>query len=347
MAELRVGHGTVRLPVPPGTPMAGYVARTGCATGTLDELEVSATAFTAGGRTVVLCVADVLAVDVDLAASCATAVAGAAGLTLHHGLLHGVGGQRCGPQRRTTVPASVLAVRDGARATGPVVGLLAVLAVHPTVLPAANREVSADLPGAVRRALAGHVRWSVVATGAAGDMSTRASRRAQTPAEVDRLGTEAAGQLRALLDTSPAAAADPALGVEAARGVLPLAPVPAATREARAAAVAAARAALAAAPTTRRCSATPAATAATCPPRTPTAATTTRCWSAGSHPGSPSAPCRGPPTCTTVRPAAQNLLPSAVARSRAARTRKRQSLSPAFPQSRLHPCGRIRLTSRP
>ncbi|MGZ6794232.1 MAG: hypothetical protein ACXVEU_01160 [Nocardioidaceae bacterium] len=117
---------------------------------------MSATAFTAGGRTVVLCVADVLAVDVDLAASCATAVAdavgttservllaaththsgpawsattaprwaeavataavtaaraatrtaGAAGLTLHHGLLHGVGGQRCGPQRRTTVPAS-------------------------------------------------------------------------------------------------------------------------------------------------------------------------------------------------------------------------------------------------
>ncbi|MGZ4580467.1 MAG: hypothetical protein ACXVXG_07500 [Nocardioidaceae bacterium] len=142
----------------------------------------------------------------------------------------------------------VLAVRDGARATGPVVGLLAVLAVHPTVLPAANREVSPDLPGAVRRALAGHVRWSVVATGAAGDMSTRASRRAQTPAEVDRLGTEAAGQLRALLDTSPAAAADPALGVEAARGVLPLAPVPAATREARAAAVVAARATLAAAP---------------------------------------------------------------------------------------------------
>jgi hypothetical protein len=83
--------------------------------------------------------------------------------------------------------------------------VLAVVPVHPTVLGADNTLVSPDLPGAVRRALAEADVWSVVATGAAGDVSTRGHRREQTPAEVERLGGLAA---RAILDAaeSPAIA---------------------------------------------------------------------------------------------------------------------------------------------
>src|SRR5690606_32584688 len=63
-----------------------------------------------------------------------------------------------------------------------------------------NLLVSADLTGAARRALRGHDAlsgdgprpWVVVATGAAGDVSTRPHRREQTPAELDRLGARVA-----------------------------------------------------------------------------------------------------------------------------------------------------------
>jgi len=79
-------------------------------------------------------------------------------------------------------------------------GLVVVLPIHPTVLGADNLLVSADLTGAARRALRGHDAlsgdgprpWVVVATGAAGDVSTRPHRREQTPAELDRLGARVA-----------------------------------------------------------------------------------------------------------------------------------------------------------
>lgn len=74
-------------------------------------------------------------------------------------------------------------------------GLLVVLPVHPTVLPAASTVVSADLAGAVRRALGGRAPWVVVATGAAGDISTRGVRRGADPAECSRLGQVVASQL--------------------------------------------------------------------------------------------------------------------------------------------------------
>jgi hypothetical protein len=83
-------------------------------------------------------------------------------------------------------------------------GLLVVLPVHPTVLPAASTVVSADLPGAVRRALADRAGWVVVATGAAGDISTRGVRRGADAAECARLGRVVASQLRV-----PAAAVSP------------------------------------------------------------------------------------------------------------------------------------------
>ncbi len=62
---------------------------------------------------------------------------------------------------------------------------------HPTVLPAANLEHSADWPGAARRAIrAGEPGAPPVLflQGAAGDVSTRFVRSGQTFAEVDRIG---------------------------------------------------------------------------------------------------------------------------------------------------------------
>jgi neutral ceramidase len=109
-----------------------------------------------------------------------------AAVTLHRPELAGVGGQRTGDARRSTVPVDVLRVSAGSR----VLGVVGVLPVHPTVLGADNTRVSADLPGAVRRAVRrSSSAWCLVATGAAGDVSSRSHRREQTAAEVDRLGT--------------------------------------------------------------------------------------------------------------------------------------------------------------
>jgi hypothetical protein len=226
--------------------MGGYAARSGAVSGELHPLEVVAVAFVGADRVAVLCVADLLQVDDDVAARaraavaasvgtspdlvwvCAThthsgplppevaeqvvsacvssagsavAVAAPATVTLHRGELDGVGGQRTGSDRRTTVPVDVLRVGDASRA---LVGVVGVVPVHPTVLGADNTSVSPDLPGAVRRALAPDL-WSLVATGAAGDVSTRPHRREQTPSEVERLGSITA---RSLLS----AVASPAVG---------------------------------------------------------------------------------------------------------------------------------------
>ncbi|MFB9542813.1 hypothetical protein [Micromonospora sagamiensis] len=82
------------------------------------------------------------------------------------------------------IPVDTIGVTVGAD----VVGLIVVSPVHPTILPAANNHVSADLAGGIRRALSGPDRWVVVATGAAGDISTRHTRQGHGPPEVDRLG---------------------------------------------------------------------------------------------------------------------------------------------------------------
>lgn len=118
---------------------------------------------------------------------------------VYRGALHGVGADRSRPDAAAVVPLEVVAVRDGGLA-----GVVVVLPVHPTVLPPRNRLVSADLVGAVRRAL--HARlgpevWVVVATGAAGDISTRHTRRGQDAAELDRLGAVVADRCLELLGT--------------------------------------------------------------------------------------------------------------------------------------------------
>lgn len=223
--------------------MGGYVARSGAVSGQLHPLEVAAVALVGSERTAVICVADLLHVEDDMAQAARTAVATALGttadlvwvcaththsgpmprdvadqvvstavsaaeaavddaraasVTLHRTELDGVGGQRTGSDRRASVPVDVLKVAD---LSGSLVGVFGVLPVHPTVLGADNTLVSPDLTGAARRSLAAAGAWSVVATGAAGDVSTRAHRREQTPAEVERLGELAAAAMLEAVDT--------------------------------------------------------------------------------------------------------------------------------------------------
>ncbi|MFB6610847.1 hypothetical protein ACFCVO_11035 [Agromyces sp. NPDC056379] len=108
-----------------------------------------------------------------------------------------VGGRRnVPPSGAPTVPIDAIAFDgiDGER-----LGLLVVTPVHPTVFGADNRLASADLAGGVRRALAPDAQWAVAATGAAGDISTRATRRARSLAEIDRLAGRIASALRGAL----------------------------------------------------------------------------------------------------------------------------------------------------
>jgi len=266
---MRVGHAAVELPVPVGTPLGGYAARTGPSTGTGDRLEVSV--VTLDGLTWV--VADLPYVHEDVAAavaarvpgpvwvsaththsgpetSClpaspttpapwlssvasaaaaastaAAAAAGEAGLEVRRVRLSGVGGQRSGARPRRTVPVDILSFVDGA---GSLAGLLVVLPVHPTVLGADNLLVSADLCGAARRALAGRLGgpWVVVATGAAGDVSTRPHRRAQTPEECARLGGLVADTVLRGLAGPPRAVAPPGTPVLTDETRVPLEPKP-------------------------------------------------------------------------------------------------------------------------
>ncbi|GAA4532569.1 hypothetical protein [Amycolatopsis samaneae] len=250
---VRIGHGRAVLDVPVGTPLGGYAARGGTSTGTLDPLEVHAVTISAGGRRFAWVVADLPAVNTDLAGPLLSRLAGSlrtcpelvwisaththagpevgchpgggrtppewrspllrigeraaaraaiaevpGSVTVHKGLIGEVGGQRSGPRPRVDVPVTVLAVRNREL----VLGVLVVLPVHPTVLGADNLLASADLAGAVRRAVAGRLGgWAVVATGAAGDISTRPHRREQRPGELDRLGALAADQILALVRT--------------------------------------------------------------------------------------------------------------------------------------------------
>lgn len=141
------------------------------------------------------------------------------------GRLRGVGSVRSHVTGTPAVPLDVVEVV----AAGRRVGVLAVLPVHPTVLPAANLGVSADLTGAVRRALAdrfGAGTWVAVATGAAGDISTRHARQGQDQRELARLGGVAADRCVELLAGTgrPAWSADSRLDTRSA--TVRLAPKP-------------------------------------------------------------------------------------------------------------------------
>jgi hypothetical protein len=123
---------------------------------------------------------------------------------LHTGVLHDIGSHRGRVEGEHRVSVDVVSCLDG---DGEVEGVLAVVPVHPTVLPASSTLVSGDLAAAIRTALRSRLGspWVVVAAGAAGDISTRHTRRAQTPEECRRLGAAAAAQIAALMQ-APATA---------------------------------------------------------------------------------------------------------------------------------------------
>ena len=91
---------------------------------------------------------------------------------------------------------------------GRLCGVIAVAPVHATVLPAENRAASADLAGAIRSALSaslagrGSDAWVVVATGAAGDISTRHTRRGRDARELHRIGAYVAATVLPGIDAA-------------------------------------------------------------------------------------------------------------------------------------------------
>jgi hypothetical protein len=103
----------------------------------------------------------------------------------------GVASVRSKPGAVRPVPVDVVSFHTE---NGDLGGILLVLPVHPTVLPASSTLISADLTGAVRRAVSAP--WVVVATGAAGDISTRGVRRAADIDECVRLGRVVAEQIQ-------------------------------------------------------------------------------------------------------------------------------------------------------
>jgi hypothetical protein len=115
----------------------------------------------------------------------------------------GVASVRSRPGAVRTVPVDVVSFHT---TRGQLDGVLVVLPVHPTVLPASSTVVSADLTGAVRRAVAATLgtSWVVVTTGAAGDISTRGVRRGADLDECARLGRVVADHVVAAVRTNPA-----------------------------------------------------------------------------------------------------------------------------------------------
>lgn len=108
------------------------------------------------------------------------------------------------PTGRADLRVRVLTVRDGA---DQLLGAVVLFSCHPTVLAADNLLVSADLAGGIRRAIAVRIGTGPVLltlTGAAGDTSTRSTRRGATPEEIDRLGGIAGeAALAAMARTTP------------------------------------------------------------------------------------------------------------------------------------------------
>jgi neutral ceramidase len=120
----------------------------------------------------------------------------------HTGELCDVGSRRGDDVGDARVSVDVVSCVDR---DGRLFGVLAVVPVHPTVLPASSTAISGDLASAIRTSLRAALGspWVVVATGAAGEISTRRTRRAQTADECRRLGAEAAEQIAALMRFAP------------------------------------------------------------------------------------------------------------------------------------------------
>jgi hypothetical protein len=115
----------------------------------------------------------------------------------------GVGGNRDHPDRTPDLRLDLLCLNDPDMPGASPLAVLGTFACHPTVLGAENARVSADLPGAFRRQMSSRYTapvWVALATGAAGDVSTRHLRREQTYQELERLGSVLAERAVTLLD---------------------------------------------------------------------------------------------------------------------------------------------------
>ncbi|MDB5075268.1 MAG: hypothetical protein JWO42_1447, partial [Chloroflexi bacterium] len=106
------------------------------------------------------------------------------------GAVAGVATNRDHPETPADISLDLLILCDAG--TDAPSAILGSFPAHPTVMSAANLEITADLPGAFRRSLASRLGnaqpWIALATGAAADISSRHVRRGQDFVELDRLG---------------------------------------------------------------------------------------------------------------------------------------------------------------
>ncbi len=120
------------------------------------------------------------------------------------GAINGMATNRDHPERDADLTLDILCFYETDEPQAQPAALFASFPCHPTVMSAANLALSADLPGAYRRqfrALLGEDSWICLATGAAGDISTRHTRQGQGFDELERLGALLAEQAYALLAT--------------------------------------------------------------------------------------------------------------------------------------------------
>jgi len=140
---------------------------------------------------------------IEQVATCVGVAAGAAvpaGLRFGSASAAGVAANRRDPALPVDEEVRVLSAH---RPDGTLLGAVANFACHPTVLPATNHGYSGDLLGGGSQRAAEILGAPVLfLNGAAGDVSTRFTRRAQTHAEVGRLGGLLAGAVVQAIDHS-------------------------------------------------------------------------------------------------------------------------------------------------
>ena len=131
-----------------------------------------------------------------------------------------------GSERHTGEPAELTMTAVQIRTDSGRSLILYQIPCHPTVLGPDNLLASADFVGGIEKRL--DTDMAVFLNGAAGDISTRFTRREQTFAECDRMAETAAAAVKALLETASYASPEPLKG---ARAHIALAPRPVESEE--------------------------------------------------------------------------------------------------------------------
>ena len=134
------------------------------------------------------------------------------------GRVDGVATNRDHPDNREELAIDLLCLYTDSARNAPPAAVFGSFPCHPTVMSASNLAISADLPGAFRRQLQARLggdTWVALATGSAGDISTRHVRRGQGFEELDRLGSLLADAAqRCLADARPITLAHPTVREE-------------------------------------------------------------------------------------------------------------------------------------